>query len=265
MRCDWTESGRRCHNAAPMAEGRRGLPGDRPGGADPAPPRRVGRGSDARRRHGGHAAAEVDGRSSAAGTRAKRARAASSRRRLPARAGARRVRPARYERGRSRGARVALSRAARSDDGRDGERGHPDTDRRRPGRPGRQPPSARRWELGRQPHPDPCVQHGQGLHGVRRGAAARSAVSHGSARTPSRAWTPCSPSSTACGESDTRPRGRSSRRDCARRRPPYAARAERSSPRSRSRRPRYAHRTNASTSSRGTSSRRRTPCPTSSV
>ena len=67
---------------------------------------------------------------------------------------------------------LPLPRAPRRRDGRDDEHRDPDAGRGRAPRAGRQQPPARGRQLGRPADPDPRLVDGQGVHGVRRGAAA---------------------------------------------------------------------------------------------
>ena len=127
---------------------------------------------------------------------------------------------------------LPVPRAPRADHGRDDERRHPDADGRRAAGPGRQPPSARRGQLGRAPHPDPHVLDGEGLHGVRRRPAAVRTAGAARPEHDHQHSRPARTSSSRSGGTATRRRGRSSRPASAPRPRRSAAPAAPCSPRS---------------------------------
>ena len=144
-------------------------------------------------RDGGDAAAEVDGGAAAARAGAKRPRAAAARRRLPPRAAcSSTTRAATRPSAISRRWRSRSSSASSRSRARPTNVGHPDADGRRAARPGRQPPSARRGQLGRAAHPDPHASSMGKVFMAFGAAQPPTDGSRGSGRTRSRASPTCS-------------------------------------------------------------------------
>ena len=182
-----------------MTESRRRSPGDRPGRADPRPPRRERRRGDAvaaswrTRSCRSRRPRACCARSSATGSRSAAAAAASG-------PGPVLVEYARRDSSVGDLAALAwpfLERLGQTT-GETTNVGDPDARRRRPGRPGRQQPPARRGQLGRQQDPDPRVVDGKGVHGLRRRPAAFRPSRQARAEHDHRPGRVCSPSSNRC-------------------------------------------------------------------